>query len=207
MFPWSNSTVSLAETARRNTHAYVEKRKYTIDAIAKGLFVAVAKDITEYSSQNSATGMSFNITDPLVSKKVIGLSDATHQERYDILKKVVEKLQEEKLVCRTDGTVLHVSWEPDVESSAAQMIYFYDKNCPYCASVQPTWDRVVEKMADKYRVMSFNTRDTDYKDYPRPVTVVPTVRIYPKGVEDRDYFREFMGESVTAAMIEFAKSY
>lgn len=201
MFPWSNSTVSLAETARRNTHAYVEKRKQTIDVIAKNLFIVVAKEITEYSSQNSVMNLSFNITDPLVYKKVIGLCDATHQERYDILKKVVEKLQEEKFVSRTDGTVLHVSWEPEV----SQIVYFYDNACTYCANVQPTWDRIVSKIADKDRVISFNTRDISYNDYPNPVTVVPTVRIYPKGIDHKDNYTEIMGDGVTVAMIEFAK--
>lgn len=113
MFPWSNSSVSLAETARRNTQNFVETRKKSIESLTDRFYTTLVRDVIEYSSKNSTTNMMFNITDPLVCKKVIGLSDTTYQERHDILNKVVEKFQEEKFVSRTDGTMLHISWKQE----------------------------------------------------------------------------------------------
>lgn len=204
MFPWSNSSVSLAETARRNTLNYIENRKKTIDVAADQFFTFIAKDIIEYSTKNSTSDKTFNITDPKVHRNLTVLSGATHQERYDILKKVAEKLQEEKFVCRTDGTNLYVSWEP--EKPTSQMIYFYDKG-PHCEKLMPVWADVETKMRGKDCLTSVNIKESGYENYPKHVTVVPTIRIYPKGFADHDNFVEFTGDAVSSAMTEFTNSY
>jgi len=83
------------------------------------------------------------------------------------------------------------------------LILFYGNQCPHCHAIMPAWQEVKKTLAGKLDVREIEGQDPSMGRYV-PVQGVPTIRLYPHGVDEHNNFINYSGDRSVASLLSFA---
>lgn len=86
-----------------------------------------------------------------------------------------------------------------------QLVLFYSNGCGHCHRLAPTWEQVEQHLskAPNFRVKKIESADPE-SALGKDVRGVPTIRLYPQGLENPDQFIEYSGDRSLQDIIKFA---
>ena len=87
--------------------------------------------------------------------------------------------------------------------SGPVLVLFYGNNCPHCHTLMPAWNEMKQSLAGKMNIKEIEGQNPEMSNYAQ-IKGVPTVRLYPKGVEEHDQFVEYSGDRSSQSLIKFA---
>ena len=83
------------------------------------------------------------------------------------------------------------------------LVLFYGNHCPHCHSMMQAWGEVKQALAGKIEVKDIEGNSPEMAGYVPPKGV-PTIRLYPNGVEDQNTFMEHKGDRSAQSLMKFA---
>ena len=82
------------------------------------------------------------------------------------------------------------------------LVLFYGDHCPHCHDMMPAWSEVRKTLEGKLEVKELESQNPENANYVPP-RGVPTVRLYPNGVSDKQTFVDYSGDRSPQSIVNF----
>ena len=84
------------------------------------------------------------------------------------------------------------------------LVLFYSHGCGHCHHLMPTWNKVEEHLRGKMDTRKIEMSEPEAAPHAGTIRGVPTIRLYPQGLERADNYMEYKGDRSLEDIMRFS---